>query len=60
MREGAEEKQELKTGRWFSYYSQNEFEDILVKHGFQILFKNRKQSRTDLVWLPFFVRSHLG
>jgi ubiquinone/menaquinone biosynthesis C-methylase UbiE len=57
MREGTEEKQELETGRWFSYYSQNEFEGILVKHGFQICSKNRKQSRADLVWLPFFVRS---
>lgn len=57
MREGTGEKQEPETGRWFSYYSQSEFEPILVKHGFEILFKNRKQSRPDLTWLTFFVKN---
>lgn len=57
MREGVGEKQESETGRWFSYYSQGEFKDILVKHGFEILFESRKQSRIDLVWILFFVRS---
>jgi ubiquinone/menaquinone biosynthesis C-methylase UbiE len=55
MREGTGEKQEPETGRWF-YYSQNEFENILITHGFEILLKNRKQSRPDLVWLTFFVK----
>lgn len=57
MREGMEEKQEAETGRWFSYYSQDEFEAILMKHGFESLAKGRKQSRADLIWLTFFVRS---
>lgn len=57
MREGMGEKQEPETGRWFSYYSQIEFEGILGKHGFEILLKNRKQSRPDLVWLTFFVKT---
>ena len=57
MREGVGEKQEQETGRWFSYYSQSEFEHILIKQRFEILLKSRKQSRADLVWLPFFVRS---
>ena len=57
MREGMDEKQEPGTGRWFSYYSQLEFERILEKHRFEILFKSHKQSRPDLVWLTFFVKT---
>lgn len=57
MREGTGEKQEPETGRWFSYYSQSEFEAILAEHGFEILSKGRKQSRADLVWLTFFIKS---
>lgn len=58
MREGEGEKQELATGRWFSYYLQDEFEKILRTHGFDIVHKGRKPSRADLVWLTFFVRNH--
>ncbi len=57
MREGSGEKQEAETGRWFSYYLQEEFEDILKTRGFEILSKGRKPSRPGLVWLTFFVRS---
>lgn len=57
MREGVEERQEPETGRWFSYYSQNELEDTLTRHGFEILSKGTKPSRVDLTWLTFFVRS---
>jgi hypothetical protein len=58
MREGEGEKQELATGRWFSYYLQDEFGEILRTHGFDIVHQGRKPSRTDLVWLTFFVRNH--
>jgi ubiquinone/menaquinone biosynthesis C-methylase UbiE len=58
MREGEEEKQESETGRWFSYYLQDEFKEILKTHGFDIVHKGRKPSRADLVWLTFFVRNH--
>ena len=57
MREGMEEKQEPETGRWFSYYSQNELEEILMKHDFEVLSKTQKPSRADLTWLIFFVKS---
>ena len=55
MREGTEEKQEPETGRWFSYYTQDEFEEILVSHGFEVLSRDRKLSRAGLTWLTFFV-----
>jgi ubiquinone/menaquinone biosynthesis C-methylase UbiE len=55
MREGEGEKQEKETGRWFSYYQQEEFEKILQKNGFKMELKNKKPSRADLVWLTFFV-----
>jgi len=56
MREGQGEEEELGTGRWFSYYTQDEFEKILQKQGFQVEFKNKKPSRANLTWLTFFVR----
>src|SRR5579872_6952159 len=55
MREGTGEKQEPSTGRWFSYYSDVEFEAILKNHGFNVVSKGRKESRADLTWLTFFV-----
>lgn len=56
MREGREEQQEPETGRWFSYYAQNEFEEILKHSGFEIVQKGRKESRVNLAWLFFYVR----
>lgn len=56
MREGEGEKQEEGTGRWFSYYLQDEFEELLMEQGFLIVSKGRKQSRANLVWLVFFVQ----
>jgi len=58
MREGEGEKQESKTGRWFSYYLQAEFEELLKTHGFDIIHQGRKPSRADLAWLTFCVRNH--
>lgn len=55
MREGEGERQEPETGRWFSYYSQEEFEKILQKNGFRIEQKYKKPSRINLTWLVFFV-----
>jgi ubiquinone/menaquinone biosynthesis C-methylase UbiE len=56
MREGHGESQEPGTGRWFSYYSEGEFKQILQKQGFEIVTHGRKPSRADLSWLTFFVR----
>lgn len=56
MREGSGYRKEEKTGRWFAYYTQEEFATILQELGFQILKQSKKQSRPDLVWLTFFVR----
>ncbi len=56
MRQGSGEAQELKTGRWFSYYTHEEFEMILQSHGFATLKKGIKPSRPDLTWLTFFVK----
>ena len=56
MREGEGEKQEQATGRWFSYYAQDEFEKILKERGFAVSRKEKKASRADLVWLTFFVQ----
>lgn len=58
MREGEGEKQEPETGRWFSYYTQNEFEKILESAGFKIESKSKKPSRANLTWLIFFIRKN--
>lgn len=55
MREGTGESQESETGRWFSYYSLEEFENILKKNGFQILHMGKHPSRANLVWLTFIL-----
>lgn len=57
MREGTGERQEEKTGRWFSYYLQDEFVEILEDCGFTAIRKGRKISRPDLTWLTFFVQA---
>ena len=57
MREGEGERQEPETGRWFSYYSQDEFEEVLKAHGFEVIRKGRKVSRVNLTWLTFFIRA---
>ncbi len=55
MREGEGERLEPETGRWFSYYAQEELEKILQGHGFKVEKKSKKPSRADLTWLTFFV-----
>jgi SAM-dependent methyltransferase len=57
MREGEGESSEAGTGRWFSYYKQDEFKQMLETQGFIIQKMGIKPSRADLVWLTFFVRN---
>jgi ubiquinone/menaquinone biosynthesis C-methylase UbiE len=57
MREGDGEQRETNTGRWFSYYQQEEFVSILQNCRFEIVEKGKKVSRPDLTWLTFFVRT---
>lgn len=56
MREGSGEKKEEGTNRFFSYYSLEEFAQILKKCGFAIAIQGRKYSRPDLTWLTFIVQ----
>jgi ubiquinone/menaquinone biosynthesis C-methylase UbiE len=55
MRQGGGERQEAETGRWFSYYSTEEFAAILNDCCFSILKTGIKPSRPNLTWLTFFV-----
>ena len=57
MREGEGYHREAETGRWFSYYTQEELELILQQHGFRIEKMGKRPSRPGLVWLTAFVRS---
>lgn len=55
MREGEGEKRELETGRWFSYYSEQECIELLQEAGFSVIKKGKRPSRPGLVWLTFLV-----
>lgn len=56
MREGIGFSEEPSTGRWFSYYSQEELLSDLFQNGFKVQRYYKKFSRIDLTWLIFFVR----
>lgn len=54
MKQGDGEKEDTNTGRWFSYYSQDEFAEVLLKNGFEIKDKEVRQGEKD-TWLVFYV-----
>lgn len=58
LKEGIGEGEEKETGRWFSFYKKDEFEEILNKNGIKTIkfeiFKDWRENRPD--WLVFFVK----
>lgn len=55
MKQGLTEGEDPLTGRWFSYYSRDEFEKILKRNNFEIEDFKTKQGEKDF-WLIFFVK----
>ncbi len=56
--EGEGESIEKQTGRFFSYYTENELTQILKNEGIQIIEAGKKrQDFTNTTWLMFFVRN---
>lgn len=57
LKEGDGEREDEKTGRWFSYYHKDEFKEILVRNDFKIIkFDKKIDGRGDRPdWLMFFV-----
>ncbi len=58
LKQGEGEKEDEETGRWFSYYSEDEFEKILNRNGFEVvdfeIKKEQREGRPD--WLVFYVK----
>ena len=58
MKEGNEEKEEKKTGRWFAFYSEEEFRQITDRNNMEtIKVVHKKEPRPNSPdWLVFYVR----
>ena len=58
LKEGEGEKEDTNTGRWFAYYSKEEFTEVLKRNGFEVVdFELREESRPGQPnWLAFFVK----
>ncbi len=56
LKQGIGEEEDPKTGRWFSYYSEKEFQKILEVNGYTVLdTKIRPEQKTT--WLCFWVKT---
>lgn len=44
--------------RYFAFYTESEFKDILKKNGFEVILLNKRKERDEkkTIWLCFFVR----
>jgi len=58
LKEGHNEKEDTNTGRWFAYYSEDEFGEVLDRNGMEILdFEIREETRPGQPnWLCFFIK----
>lgn len=55
IKEGKGERED-ETGRLFSYYTRQEFSQILKSNGFEVLEFDRKPVTEKTIWLIYFVR----
>jgi hypothetical protein len=53
IKQGEGEKEDTKTGRWFTYYNQDEFAKVLAKNGFYVSSVGIRQGEID-TWLTFY------
>ena len=51
-----EGEREDETGRLFSYHSQEGFEDLLTKNGFEIIEKDIQPMSESTIWLIYLVK----
>jgi ubiquinone/menaquinone biosynthesis C-methylase UbiE len=58
LKEGEGEEEDKKTGRWFSYYKEDEFKEVLLRNGFETVeVENKTENREGRPdWLAFLVR----
>jgi len=55
MKKGKGEKRDPATGRWFAYYSESEFLEVLKRNGFEVIETCIRSEEKD-TWLVFYVR----
>ncbi len=56
VKQGGGEKEDEETGRWFAFYTKDEFSDILGRNGYEILESETRVTEED-TWLVFYVKS---
>ncbi|OGD08295.1 hypothetical protein A2397_03635 [Candidatus Amesbacteria bacterium RIFOXYB1_FULL_44_23] len=56
MKAGAGEREDKETSRWFAYYSQEEFREILERNGFVVAEENTRKGEKDW-WICYWVKS---
>jgi len=57
VKQGEGEKTDEATGRWFAYYGQDEFTDVLRKNGYKVLEAGIRPTEGETTWLTFFVKT---
>lgn len=55
MKAGAGERTDQETGRWFAYYSKEEFQEVLERNSYEVVEEKSKKGERDW-WLCFWVR----
>lgn len=55
MKAGAGERTDSETGRWFAYYSKDEFQKVLERNGYKVIEEKGRKGEKDW-WLCFWVR----
>lgn len=55
MKAGDGEKTDPKTGRWFAYYSKEEFQQVLERNSYEVIEEKNRQGEKDW-WLCFWVK----
>lgn len=56
MKAGAGERTDPQTGRWFAYYSQKEFHQVLVRNVFEVVEEATRKGEKDW-WLVYWVKN---
>ena len=55
MKAGVGEKEDPDTGRWFAYYSRDEFQKVLERNGYRVVEEKSSKGEKNL-WLCFWVK----
>lgn len=57
VKQGEGEGIDEPTGRWFAYYSQEEFADVLKRNGYEVLEARIRPTEGKTTWLTYFIKT---